>query len=395
MSQLPVQLFSPELRDRLIELRRDLHRHPELALEEFRTADRLHDELAALDLGPVDRVAGTGIQTRIPGTNPDSIAVAIRGDIDALPIAEETGAEFASVNPGVMHACGHDIHAAWTIGAAHLLKEDPASGDIVVLLQPAEETAQGAQAMIAAGALDGVAAIFGAHVDMRFEVGQVVAQAGTVAGSTDEFTIELKGRGSHAARPHEGSDPIVGAAALVTSLQTIVSRRVPPGVPAAVTVASITGGMATNVIPQRARIGGTLRAADSETRALLQAQLQQMSAAVARAYGLSVQCQIRPGTPPLINQPYTVQWAREAVQRTLGEAACVPLPVPNLGGEDFAFYLERIPGCFLRIGGRRSDQEPLPAHTPLFLPDDGAILVGAAVLAELARAASREVNRSS
>jgi hippurate hydrolase len=248
--------------------------------------------------------------------------------------------------------------------------------------------------MITAGALDGVAAIFGAHVDLRFEVGTVVAQSGNVAASADEFFVELKGRGSHAARPHEGSDPIVGAAALVTSLQTIVSRRIPPGVPAVVTVSTIAAGTATNVVPHNARISGTLRAADRETRALLHAQLQEMTAAVARAHGLTAECQIRQGTPPLANPPDAVQWAQAAVRRTLGDAACVPLPVPNLGGEDFAFYLERIPGCFLRIGGRRPDQDPAPAHSSRFLPDDGAVLVGAAVLAELARTASRELNAS-
>jgi len=394
MPQVPMQLFSTELRHRLTGLRRELHRYPELALQEFRTAERLCEELATLDLGTVDRVAGTGIRARIPGTNRGLRAVAIRGDIDALPITEETGVDFASVNRGVMHACGHDVHAAWTIGAAHLLKDDPASGDVVVLLQPAEETGQGAQAMIAADVLDGVAVIFGAHVDLRFEVGTVVAQSGNAAGSTDEFFIVLTGGGSHAARPHEGRDPIVGAAALVTSLQTIVSRRIPPGVPAVVTVSTIAAGTATNVVPRDAHISGTLRAADRDTRALLQAQLREMTAAVARANGLSAECQIRPGTPPLTNPPDIVQWAQAAVGRTLGDAALIPLPVPNLGGEDFAFYMERIPGCFLRIGGRRSDQEPVPAHSSGFLPDDGAVLVGAAVLAELARTASRELNAS-
>ncbi|UCG87073.1 MAG: amidohydrolase, partial [Gemmatimonadota bacterium] len=321
MPQSPRRQFSAGLRQKLTGLRHDLHRYPELALEETRTAERLHEELVALDLGSVDRVAGTGIVAHVPGADPDLRAVAIRGDTDALPIAEETGVEFASLNPGVMHACGHDVHAAWTIGAAHLLKSDPPSGDVVVLLQPAEETAQGALAMITAGVLEGVAAIFGAHVDLRFEVGTAVAQSGAVAGSADEFSVELTGKGSHAARPHEGSDAIVGAAALVTSLQTIISRRVAPGVPAVVTVGTIAAGTATNVVPHTACIGGTVRAADHETRAMLHAQLREMAAAVARAHGLSAETQIRPGTPPLVNPPELVRWAQDAVRRTLGDTA--------------------------------------------------------------------------
>jgi amidohydrolase len=395
MPNLPLQVFSAALRDKLTDLRHDLHRHPELALQEFRTADRLCGELAQLSPSTVDRLTGTGVRARIPGTNNGLKAVAIRGDIDALPITEETGVHFASVNRGVMHACGHDVHAAWTVGAAHLLSDEPACGDVVIILQPAEETAQGAQAMIEAGALDGVSAIFGAHVDLRFEIGAVVAQAGNVAGSADEFFIELRGKGTHAARPHEGADPIVGAASLVTALQTIVSRRIAPGVPAVVTVGTITAGTATNVVPHSAQISGTLRAADHETRMKLQSHVQEIAAHVARVHGLLAECRVKSGTPPLVNPPEVIRWARDAVRRTLGDAACFDLPAPNLGGEDFAFYLERITGCFLRIGGRLPDQNPVPAHNPRFLPDDQAVLAGAVVLAELARTASREVNRIS
>jgi hippurate hydrolase len=320
--------------------------------------------------------------------------VAVRGDIDALPIVEETGVAFASVNRGVMHACGHDVHAAWTIGAAHLLAREPARGDVVILCQPAEETAQGARAMIEAGAIDGVGAVLGAHVDLRFEVGEVVLQAGTVAASTDEFFVVVRGHGCHAARPHEGSDPVVGAAALVTALQTIVSRKVPPGIPAVLTVGTMDAGTATNVVPDTARLSGTLRAADSATRGLLHSQLRRVAHAVAEAHGLAAEVEIRPGTPPLINDSQLVAWGRQATVDLLGEDALTNLPVPNLGGEDFACYAERVPSCFLRIGGRLPDQEPVPAHTSRFLPDDGAVMVGAAVLAEIAREVSRRMNQA-
>lgn len=391
-SILTERLFPKDLRDRLIELRHDLHRHPELSFRENNTSDRLYEEMQRLKPKSLARVAGTGLLTRLQGRDSRLKPIAIRGDIDALPIGEETGATFASAVDGLMHACGHDVHAAWTVGAAHLLVRDPPAGDVIVLLQPGEETGRGAPAMIEAGSLEGVAAIFGAHVDMRFEVGTVVAQPGNVSASADEFTVELRGRGCHAARPHEGTDSIVGLAALVTSLQTIVARRVPPGVPAVVSVGTVEAGTAANIIPDSARLSGTVRAADSITRDLLHDELRSIADSVADTHRLESTVSLELGTPPLVNEDGVMTWVREAVIGLLGEGALRTLPVPNLGGEDFAFYLEKVPGCFVRIGGRRSDQEPVPAHTSRFLPDDGAVLVGAAVLAEIARAGSRIFN---
>src|SRR5207244_690118 len=178
--------------------------------------------------GRLERVAGTGVVARIPGRDGSRAPVAVRGDIDALPISESTGLPFASEHPGVMHACGHDVHATWAVGAAHLLAARPATGDVLIVLQPAEDTGRGANAVLESGALDGVAAIFGAHVDRRFAVGEVVAQEGPLAAAADTFEIELVGSGAHGARPHEAADPIVGAAALIGALQTILARRVNP-----------------------------------------------------------------------------------------------------------------------------------------------------------------------
>lgn len=382
---------SGQLERLLVDLRHDLHRDPELSLQETRTARRLEAALSRIHLDSIRRVAGTGIAARLAGQDPTAPVVAIRGDIDALPIQEETGVEYASRNAGVMHACGHDVHAAWTVGAAHLLAINPAAGDVLILLQPAEETGRGAPLLIEEGVLDRVGAIFGAHVDMRFPIGQVVAEPGNVAASADEFSVELVGRGSHAARPHEGRDPIVAAASLVVDLQTIVSRLVSPGTPAVVTVGSMRAGDAPNVIPDRALLRGTLRAADPEVRDRLHEELRRMSDRVAAAHGVSAHVSILDGTPPLINEARCAAWARDAVTALLGAEALVPLPEPNMGGEDFAHYLERVPGCFLRIGSRGSAQEPIPAHTGRFLPADEAICIGSAVLAEVARHASQSL----
>jgi amidohydrolase len=382
------QQFTQQDRAWLTTLRRELHRHPELSWREEATATRLTEALTHLGASDIRRVAGTGVVARIPGTRSDGAVVAIRGDIDALPILEATGLPFASEAAGVMHACGHDVHATWAIGAALLLGKAPAAGDVLIVLQPAEEAAEGAAAVLQSGALDGVAAIFGGHVDRRYEVGQVVAHAGAVAASADFFQIELTGAGAHAARPHESADPVVGAGALIGALQTLVSRRIDPAVPAVVTVATIHAGTADNIIPDRALLTGTVRTVNEASRARLLEELRHVTDGVAAAHHLTARVTFAQGTPPILNPPGPTAWARDAVAALLGPGADVPLAGTNMGGEDFAFYLERMPGCFLRIGAREPGGPWLPAHSAGFYAAEDSAFIGAAVLAETARRAS-------
>lgn len=384
-------LFPVELRRTLLSLRRDLHRWPELSGAEGRTAGRLHGELASLDPVELRRVAGTGLVARIRGRDPKASVIVLRGDIDALPIQEATGLDFSSETHGVMHACGHDIHATWAVGAAHLLTARPADSDVLIVLQPAEETLEGAARVLESGALRNAAAIFGAHVDTRYPVGRVVAQPGPLAASADTFRIEIIGRGAHGARPHEAADPVVGAGALIGALQTAISRRLDPRVPGVLTIGTVQGGSAPNVIPDRATLTGTLRATDTDTRRLLREGLQRVSEGVAKAHGLRAEIQIETGAPPLINDERAAGWARQAAVSLLGDEAVQRLGTANMGAEDFAYYLERMPGCFLRIGAREPGGEPTPAHTPGFRPAEESIFVGAAVLAEAARVAAGEV----
>ncbi len=384
-------LFSDELRGQLITLRRTLHQHPELSGRESDTATRLAGALAAMTArrGAVVQRLGAGniVIGRIAGRRAGAPVVAIRGDIDALPIQEETGLPFASQVPGVMHACGHDVHATWAVGAAALLAAAPAAGDVLIVLQPSEETGSGALDVLETGALDGVAAIFGGHVDRRFGVGQVVADEGPLAASTDTFSIELVGRGAHAARPHESADPIVGTGALIGALQTIVARRLNPATLAVVTIGTVHAGTATNIIPERAVITGTLRAVDPATRKLLRDEVERIATATASTYRLDARVTMGIGTPPVVNPPQPTAWSREAVTSVLGRAALVPLGFLNLAGEDFAHYQERMPGCFMRIGAREPGGEAIPAHSPRFTAAESCIFVGAAVLAESARVA--------
>lgn len=380
--------FSDALVGDLLALRRDLHQHPELAFAEQRTADALARALKAARPVTLERVAGTGLVARLRGMDASAPVVALRGDIDALPIHEETGLPFASVNAGVMHACGHDVHASWAVGAARLLAERPATGDVLIVLQPAEEIGEGANAVLASGALAPACAIFGAHVDRRFPVGQVVAQAGSLAAAADTFSITLHGHGAHGARPHESRDPVLGAGLLIAALQSVVARRVNPATPAVLTVATMTAGSAPNVIPESATIGGTLRSTDPATRTLLADELSRIANGIAAAHDLSADIRIEWGTPPIVNPERPAGWAQQAAASLVGTENVVPLGITNMGGEDFACYMERIPGAFLRIGAREPGGAPTPAHTPRFFAADGCLLVGAAVLAETARVAS-------
>jgi len=256
------------------------------------------------------------------------------------------------------------------------------------VLQPAEEVGEGAIRMLAEGALDGVQAIFGGHVDWRFPVGEVVATDGAIAASTDTFEVVFHGRGGHGARPQDARDPIVALAAFVMEAQTLVSRRLDPGLPGVVSVTIAEAGSAANVIPERARAAGTIRATTPAARALLCDGVRAMAESVAALHGVRAVCTPSEGTPPLLNTPTAAAQARAAVREVLGEAALVALPTANMGGEDFAFYTERMPGCFLRIGTLGEGRSTAGVHTPRFDPDETALFVGGAVLAACARSAS-------
>ncbi len=371
----------------LITLRETLHAHPELSGQEHQTARTLTDALKKLKPKSVERIADTGVVARIVGSGKGP-TVAIRGDMDALPIQENTGASFQSTVPGVMHACGHDIHATWAVGAAVLLAEDPAIGDVLVVLQPAEESAEGAKAILKSGVLSEAKAIFGAHVDMGFEVGTILLHRGPVAASSDTFEITVRGKGAHGARPHEGQDPILAAAALVQALHTIVSRRIHPADAAVISIGHVQAGTTHNVIPETCLLLGTIRALDPQVRETLHQEIESICQHLGSAYHCNITCHIQKNMPPIVNVAPTIDWAYEAAAAFWDKAAILSLPKPNLASEDFAYYLESIPGTFARIGARTPGKPVVPAHSSGFLPDTNAIWVGAYWLAESARRAA-------
>ena len=382
---VPEAVFS-----RMVGLRRDLHRHPELSWEEERTSQKIRDQLDELGIS-YRLVAGHGIVAEIEGEDRDADKIALRADMDALPVVEETGLDFASERPGVMHACGHDGHTSILVGAAELLCDEPPPVGVRLLWQPAEETADGAAAMVDAGVLDGVAAIFGGHLDRHYPPGKLVVTPGAVNASTDLFTIDIQGRQGHGARPHEALDAVVVGSLLVTSLQTIVSREVDPADPSVVSVGSFQAGQAANVIAGRATLEGTIRSQSPAVREHLHRSLRRISESVGTLHQADISVEINRMTPPLINHPEMIDVAREAALDVVDPLDVIELHTVNMGGEDFACYLEHVPGCYIRYGAQVEGREGFPAHSSQFDFHETALATGAAWLTAVARRAGKRV----
>ncbi len=378
-----------KIMDWMIHIRRHLHQWPELAYQEEKTASFIEDKLKELGLKH-RRIAGTGIITEMGAKGP---IVALRADMDALPLHEATGLSFSSRVPGVMHACGHDGHVAMLLGAAALLqpKQKQLPGRVRLLFQPAEEKGAGAKAMIQEGALQGVGAIFGGHIDRHFKVGEIAVNEGLICAFTDRFDLHVRGKGGHAAWPHEAIDAVVVGSLLVMSLQTIVSREVNPAYPCVVTVGRFQGGVAHNVIAETAHLEGTIRSTHPEIRQRIISGIKRMAHGVAELHRAHIETKISQGYPPVINTSREAQWAREAAERVVGQKGVVKQQHPSLGGEDFAFYLKHVPGCFVRFGAAKKGLEGIPAHSPRFDFDEGVLPVGAAFLATIASLALKKI----
>ena len=371
------QLLQSDLYSRLVEIRRDLHLHPELSWRERRTSQRICEFLHALDIPFRNGVAMTGVVADIPGTT-DGPRVALRADMDALPIIEETGLPFQSEVPGVMHACGHDGHTAMLLGAAALLAENKPPLPVRLLFQPAEETGEGAKAMIEQGALDGVDMIFGGHVDRHFPVGTIAVTDGAVNASSDRFSVKITGKGGHAARPHETIDAVVVGSLMVMALQTIVSREINPAHPSAVTVGRFDAGTAPNVIAGQATLEGSIRAQDQNVRESLQNSIERVATSLGQLHGAEVEVEISLGTPVVSNSPSS---PRSRVARRPTRSAPTTRSKwkqPTWEGEDFGYFLNEIPGCYVRFGTSRADEMMYPAHSSKFDFDEAAVAVGAA-----------------
>ncbi|GAB6067898.1 M20 family metallopeptidase [Methylothermus subterraneus] len=384
-------MFAQELVDALyphwVELRRAFHREPELAFEEVATAEKIIAELERLRIPYEYQGKGGAVLGRIEGKG--ELTVALRADMDALPGTETTGLPFASVIPGKMHACGHDAHMAMLLGAAALLQENPPPGRVLLVFQPAEEKGGGARVILRSGALEGVRAIFGGHVTHHYRVGEIMVGEGVVTAQSDSFAIHICGRGGHGARPHEAIDAVVIAGFLITAVQTLISREIDPLHPSVVTIGRVQAGSAPNVIAEEAWLEGTMRTTHAEARRHLHAGMRRMIKALAELHRAEIALEIREGYPPVVNSPKETEIARRAILQVVGEKGLVPMEHPSMGAEDFAFYLEKIPGCYVRFGARRED-EFIPLHSPAFDVNEEVLKVGALYFAQVAWEALRE-----
>ncbi|MVP02440.1 amidohydrolase [Paenibacillus lutrae] len=373
-----------ELLPKLVSIRRHLHQYPELSHEEFETTASIRGWLEEAGIRIAPYSLRTGLVAEVGGVKPGPV-VAVRADIDALPIQEETGLPYASRFPGRMHACGHDFHTASAIGAAYLLKEreQELEGTVRFLFQPAEEKASGALKVIASGALENVQAIFGLHNKPDLPVGTLGIKEGPLMAAADGFIVELTGLGSHAAVPEAGIDPIVAAAQIVSAVQAIVSRSVSPLHSAVISVTKLHSGTAWNVIPDKAVLEGTVRTFDEPVRLRVLERFREVVEGVASAYGTKASIHWVQGPPPVINDAGLAELAEEETA-SLGYTAVKPVPSP--AGEDFAFYQRQVPGLFVFAGTAGSREW----HHPAFDLDEAALPVSARFLARVAERALRQ-----
>lgn len=373
----------------LVALRRDLHAHPETAWSEHRTTRKIAAQLSAAGLHPVVLPGGTGLTADITGAA--GPVVALRADIDALPVSDVKDVPYRSKNDGACHACGHDVHTTALTGAALFLARAAAAGalpgTVRLIFQPAEEAAGGAVSVIDAGGLDRVEKIFALHCDPRLGAGQVGTRAGAITAACDRITVTLRGPGGHTARPHLTADLVFALAKIITEVPAALSRRVDPRAGLSLVWGRVSAGSAANAIPAGGVAEGTIRCLDAAAWRQAPALVKGLIEAVAASYGAAAEVSYRQEVPPVVNEPAATALLAAAAGRVLGEHAVTATP-QSLGGEDFSWYLESVPGSMARLGTRTPGAEAdFDLHQPAFDVDERAIGHGAAVLAAAALAA--------
>lgn len=371
-----------DIAETLSMIRRDIHKHPELGFQEHRTAGIVSDILENAGIEVRRGVAGTGVVGILHGSSPGR-CVAFRADMDALPIEEKTGVEYASVNKGVMHACGHDVHTTCLLGAALILSSirDSLPGTVKFIFQPAEELNKGARAMLKEKVLSDpdVDAIFGLHAAPAIPAGKIGIKAGPLMAAVDTFRISTLGESGHGAIPDRARDAIVAAAAVIQNLQTIVSRKVSPFDQAVVSIGTIHGGKACNIISDRVEMTGTVRTYSAETRTKISKLMENIITHTCSALGATGELEYIFDLPPLVNDPECAEIGRNAAMTVLGTENLVE-PSSSGGGEDFSIFLEHVPGSFFFLGTGGQYEW----HHPEFDVDETCLAAGAAVLAQTA-----------
>jgi hippurate hydrolase len=372
------------------EWRRDIHAHPELAFQEHRTSALVAEKLEAWGIEVTRGIAGTGLVGTLHGRQAASgnrrRAIGLRADMDALPMQEITGLPYASQTPGRMHACGHDGHTSMLLGAARYLAETRNfDGTVHFIFQPAEEDGGGGRIMVEEGLFTRFPcdAVFGIHNDSRTEAGIFTITRGTTNAAADSIDIKVMGKGGHAARPQIAIDPVVAAAHIIVAAQTVVSRHTDPLDSAVVSLCTVHGGTARNVIPEEVTITGTVRTLLPETRDAIEQQLREVIAATAAAHGARVEITYDRGYPPVVNSDAPVARAQLAAAALAGEARLLRDRPPTMGGEDFSYMANAVPGCFIRLGQVDPSKENFATHHPRYDFNDAILPTGVAFWASL------------
>jgi amidohydrolase len=364
------------IEEEIISWRRDFHQYPELSFQESRTSKIVASFLRECGLQVQEKVNGNGVIGDLIGMEPGP-TIAFRADMDALPIQEETGLSFSSKIPGVMHACGHDGHMAALMGVARILSgmKEEIKGRIRFIFQPAEElTPGGAKGMIEAGALDGVHAIFGVHLWSEMDTGTFATTLGPMMAASDKFTIHIAGKGGHGAMPHKTVDALLVASHLVMAAQHVVSRGVNPIESGVLSFGVLESGTAFNVIADRAILEGTARSFTPEVREILEEKLHQTAVSIGSLYGANVEVKYQRGYPAVINHQQEASLSLNVAEKVFGKDHVGLMP-PNMAGEDFAYYLEQVPGAFCFVGAGFPKEHNFPHHHPCFQIDEKALLL--------------------
>jgi amidohydrolase len=393
MAAMPTDLLpaARALMPQIVAIRRRLHRHPELGLHLPETQEAIVEELERLGLTPRLGKATTSV-TAVIGADREGPTTILRGDMDALPLTERSGLDFASEIDGRMHACGHDTHVAMLLGGARLLVEraEDLPGPVVLMFQPGEEGFFGARFMLDEGLLDGLdparTGAFAIHISKHYLTGEIHGRRGPLLASADEFRVTVHGRGGHASAPHLAIDPILVAAEIVAALQTSLTRETDVFDPAVITVAHFEAGTTHNVIPDRAFLEGTYRAVSSERRAALPQLIRRVVEGVSAAHGATADIEFEEGYPVTVNDAEVADLVRALAEGLIGADSVHTMPAPIMGAEDFSYVVERVPGAMVFLGGRASDEDPATYadnHSDLVVFDEPAMAVGAALYAEV------------
>ena len=380
-----IQTLAKKLAPEFIEVRHHLHAHPELSYQEFETSKFVQERLKQLNI-PFKIMATTGVIGIIEGKNPSSRIVALRADMDALPIQEENNVEYKSLNKGVMHACGHDVHTTCLLGAAKILcqTKNEWEGTVKLIFQPGEEkNPGGASLLIKEGVLENPkpSAIYALHVNPQLETGKLSFRGGKVMASADELYITIKGKGGHAAAPHTTADTILIASQLVVALQQIISRNNNPFSPSVLSITSFQGGFTTNVIPSEVKLMGTFRAMDEEWRKKAHELITRLATELVHSMGAEIDLHIDVGYPTVYNNEELTAKAKKIAEEVMGKENVEETEM-RMGAEDFGYYSQKIPGCFFRLGtGNKKKGITAGVHTPVFNIDEDAIEIGIRMMA--------------